>query len=247
MFKRIAPFATMTLALFALFAATRIVLADETATIRAALAKVLPDVTPTNVSPTPIKGFYQVEIGPQVMYMTGDGKYLFDGAVVDLETRRNLAEEAQKKARLRALDQVGEDNMVVFAAADAEHTVTVFTDIDCGYCRKLHEEMEGYQAEGISVRYLFYPRTGLNSPSYDKAVSVWCSDDQQDAMTRAKAGVKLPKSNCTNPVKKHMELAQLLEIRGTPAIMLESGEMLPGYIPPKRLAAALNGTEGAGN
>jgi thiol:disulfide interchange protein DsbC len=213
--------------------------ADETANIRAALAKVLPDFKPTNVSPTPIKGLYQVEIGPQVMFVTGDGNYLIDGAIVDLKTRENIADSAQAKARLRALDSVGEENMIVFDAPNAKHTVTVFTDIDCGYCRKLHEQMAGYADEGISVRYLFYPRTGANSPSYDKAVSVWCADDQRDAMTRAKAGANLPKSNCRNPVKKHMELAELMGIRGTPAIVLDNGEMLPGYVEPKRLAAAL--------
>ncbi len=237
---------TVLVAAFLTLAAVAVAQADETSKIRAALAKVLPEHKPTNVAPTRIDGLYQVEIGPQVMFVTGDGRYLIDGAIVDLETRENIADRAQAKARLRALDGIGEENMIVFDAPNAKHTVTVFTDIDCGYCRKLHEQMAGYGDEGISVRYLFYPRSGADTPSYDKAVSVWCADDQRDAMTRAKAGAKLAKSSCRNPVKKHMELGGLMGIRGTPAIVLDSGDMLPGYVEPKRLAAALEQSS-AGN
>lgn len=213
--------------------------ADEAANIRAALARVLPDYKPTSVQPTPMEGLYQVEIGPQVMFVTGDGRYLIDGAVVDLKTREDITESARNGARLRAIDKIGEENMVVFDAPKSEHEITVFTDIDCGYCRKLHEQMDAYADEGISVRYLFYPRAGEGTPSFDKAVSVWCADDRQDAMTRAKAGAKLPKESCRNPVAKHMELGQLMGIRGTPAIVLDNGEMVPGYVEPKRLAALL--------
>jgi thiol:disulfide interchange protein DsbC len=216
--------------------------ADEAATIRAALAKVLPEYPVTSVKATPMQGLFEVEIGPQVMFVTGDGRFLIDGAIVDLETRENIVETAQSRARLRAINQVGEENMVVFDAPAEQHTITVFTDIDCGYCRKLHEEIDAYAAEGISVRYLFYPRSGADTPSYEKAVSVWCSDDRQDAMTRAKAGAKLPKQECRNPVADHMELGQLMGIRGTPAIVLDSGEMVPGYVEPKRLATLLEET-----
>jgi thiol:disulfide interchange protein DsbC len=216
--------------------------ADEAANIRAALARVLPDYKPTSVQPTPMPGLYQVEIGPQVMFVTGDGRYLIDGAVVDLQTREDITESARNSARLRAIDKIGEENMVVFDAPGAEHEITVFTDIDCGYCRKLHEQMSAYADEGISVRYLFYPRSGTGTPSFDKAVSVWCADDRQDAMTRAKAGAKLPKESCRNPVADHMELGQLMGIRGTPAIVLDNGEMVPGYVEPKRLAALLEQT-----
>jgi thiol:disulfide interchange protein DsbC len=225
--------------LAALTLATATAGADEAANIRAALARVLPDYKPTSVQPTPMEGLYQVEIGPQVMFVTGDGRYLIDGAVVDLKTREDITESARNGARLRAIDKIGEENMVVFDAPGAEHEITVFTDIDCGYCRKLHEQMGAYADEGISVRYLFYPRSGSGTPSFDKAVSVWCADDRQDAMTRAKAGAKLPKQSCRNPVAKHMELGQLMGIRGTPAIVLDNGEMVPGYVEPKRLATLL--------
>jgi len=235
MIKRFAQLGLVALALAVASAG-----ADEAATIRAALAKVLPDYKPTSVKATPMKGLYQVEIGPQVMFVTGDGRYLIDGAVVDLNTREDITESARNSARLRAIDAIGENNMVVFDAPAPKHTITVFTDIDCGYCRKLHSQIKDYEAEGISVRYLFFPRSGENSPSFDKAVSVWCSNDRQEALTEAKAGVKLPKKSCLNPVAKHLELGQLMGIRGTPAIVLDNGEMVPGYVEPKRLAAMLD-------
>ena len=222
--------------------------ADEAATIRAALAKVLPDERVTSVHATPIDGLFQVEIGPQVMYMTGDGRYLIDGAIVDLETRENLAEAAQEKARLRAMEALGEDTMIVFESPDPQHEVTVFTDIDCGYCRKLHEQIDAYGEEGITVRYLAYPRTGVGSPSFKKAVQVWCSDDRQQALTRAKSGQSVEGgTGCMNPVEKHMELGQSIGIRGTPAIILEDGQMLPGFVDPKRLAKLLEQDRQAAN
>jgi thiol:disulfide interchange protein DsbC len=238
MIKRFAQLALATLALAALAAG-----ADEAANIRAALAKVLPDYKVTSVKATPMKGLFEVEIGPQVMFVTGDGRYLIDGAIVDLKTRENIVDSAQARARLRALGQVGETNMIVFDAPAPKHTITVFTDIDCGYCRKLHEQIGAYADEGISVRYLFYPRSGADTPSFDKAVSVWCADDRQDAMTQAKAGAQLPKKTCTNPVAKHMELGELMGIRGTPAIILDNGDMVPGYVEPKRLATLLDQTQ----
>ncbi|TVQ90198.1 MAG: DsbC family protein [Chromatiaceae bacterium] len=226
-------------AILLLASAAGSVQADEASTIRAALARVLPDYSVTSVQPTPVAGLFQVEIGPQIMFVTGDGRYLFDGALVDLQTRKDLTEAARGAARRRALQTIGEDNMVVFGPADSPHTITVFTDIDCGYCRKLHAEIDNYAAEGIRVRYLFYPRTGADTPSFDKAVSVWCADDRQAAMTLAKEGKSIPSKRCANPVKRHMELGELLGVRGTPAIMLDSGEMVPGYVEPKRLAALL--------
>lgn len=214
--------------------------ADEAATIRAALEKVLPDHNPTSVKPSVVEGLYQVDIGPQVMFVTADGRYLIDGAIVDLQTRENIAEAAQSEARQRTMAAVEDDQAILFAAEDPRHQVTVFTDIDCGYCRKLHHQIDGYNEAGISVRYLFYPRSGAGSPSYDKAVSVWCAEDQQAAMTAAKNGKSVKEATCENPIKDHMALGELLGIRGTPAIVLENGEMVPGYVEPKRLATLLD-------
>jgi len=130
--------------------------------------------------------------------------------------------------------------MIIFKPEKVKHVVTVFTDIDCGYCRKLHGEMDNYLAEGIEVRYMMYPRAGAGSESYKKAVAVWCSDDRNAAMTRSKQGKALDMKTCDNPIDQHMQLVQQLGARGTPFIVLESGDTQPGYVPAKQLAKLLD-------
>ena len=139
-----------------------------------------------------------------------------------------------------AIDDLGEDSMIVFAPKKVNHTVTVFTDIDCGYCRRLHTDMAGYNDKGIRIRYLFYPRAGIGSESYNKAVSVWCADDRKQAMTQAKAGQPVAPKTCENPVDEHYALGQAMRLQGTPALILESGETVPGYVPPDKLRQALD-------
>ena len=207
--------------------------------VRQNLAEMLPGLTLGDINPTPAAGLYEVMVGQRIIYVTEDGRYLVQGSLIDLKEKKNLTEPRLNSIKASAVAAVGEDNMVIFGPQDAKHTITVFTDIDCGYCRKLHSEMAGYNDEGIRIRYLFYPRAGLNSSSYRKAVTVWCSDDRKDAMTQSKAGVTLDEKSCTNPVSNHLELGEQLGVSGTPAMVLESGEMIPGYVPPKRLSALL--------
>ncbi len=217
-----------------------VALADAPAAIRDSLTRVLPDVRIDSISPSPISGLYEVLVGTHLMYVTGDGRYYVDGRVVDLATREDLTEPKLAAARVRAVEQVGEDSMVIFdPEGRTRHTVTVFTDIECGYCRKLHREIDGYGEAGIRVRYLFYPRAGKGSAAYNEAVSVWCAEDRREALTRAKAGKPIPSKECSNPVDEHLALGQDLGIRGTPAIVLDSGDMVPGYVEPERLAAIL--------
>ena len=208
--------------------------------IEKSIKKALPNVVLDQINPTPIDGISEVLVGPSVLYITNDGKYLFQGSLIDIATRTNLSEERRKDVRIAAINDFGEDRMIIFPAEKPRHTITVFTDIDCGYCRKLHNEIDQYNDKGITVRYLMFPRSGPNSPSYDKAVSVWCEKDRRQALTDAKAGKVLPKASCENPIKKEYELGSMIGIRGTPAIILEDGEMLPGYIPADRLVKALN-------
>ena len=215
------------------------VLADAKGAITAALNSVLPQAEITSIAETPVPGLYEVMMGPQVLYVSGDGRYMVQGRLVDLVEREDLTEPRQAEARRQAVEAVGEANMVVFAGDKADHTVTVFTDIDCGYCRKLHSQIDEYEDEGIRVRYVFYPRAGVKSESYKEAVSVWCSEDRNKAMTEAKAGRPIEEKTCDNPVQSHMELGELLGISGTPAIVLDNGDLVPGYVPPKRLAAII--------
>jgi thiol:disulfide interchange protein DsbC len=214
---------------------------DAEQTIRKALEQLLPGLPVQSIQPSPVAGISEVQLGSRLFYISNDGKYLMQGSLIDMETRVDLSEERRKQIRAEAIDELGVDNMIVFPAKASKYEVTVFTDIDCTYCRKLHREIEQYNARGITVRYVMYPRSGINTPSYDKAVAVWCEDNRQEAMTRAKAGETLTGSrDCKNPVKEHMKLGETMGLRGTPAIVLTDGEMLPGYVPADKLAMALD-------
>jgi len=213
--------------------------AEAPAAIEARLKQVLPELQIDSVTETPVPGVYEVMLGSQVIYVSRDGRYMMQGRLIDLETREDLTEPRRSAARKQAVDQVGEDRMVIFAPDKPKHTVTVFTDIDCGYCRKLHREIDSYLKAGIRVRYLFYPRAGEGSASFKEAVSVWCADDRLQAMTDAKAGKPVAAKTCENPVIDHMQLGESIQISGTPAIVLESGDLVPGYVPADRLAAML--------
>lgn len=208
--------------------------------IEKALHQVLPDVTPDEINPSPVKGISEVLIGSRVFYVTNDGRYLFQGSLIDLKTRIDVSEDRRKQIRLNALNQVGDSKMVIFPAKESRHTVTVFTDVDCTYCRKLHREIDQYNDRGITVRYLMYPRSGVNTPSYYKAVSVLCDSDRQKALTRAKAGEQLERRDCDNPIMEHMQLGTVMGLKGTPAIIMDDGELLPGYIPADKLSKALD-------
>ncbi len=207
--------------------------------LRQALARRLPGATIDAVRETPVPGLFEVVIGPHVYYVSEDGRYLLRGHLIDLETRTDLTEAKQAKARLKALDALGEDNMIIFSPKKPKHTITVFTDIDCAYCRRLHSQIDQYLARGIRVRYLFYPRAGKGSRSYEKAIAVWCAEDRRKALTAAKQGREIEMKTCDHPVDQHMDLAQQFGVTGTPMIVTETGEILPGYVPPETLARHL--------
>lgn len=219
---------TLVVLIPAVFALSGPVAADDQDKIMAAF----PELSAESISPSPIPGLYQVMMNGQVSYVTGDGRYLIQGDVFDVAEERNLTEEIRGKARSAAIEAVTADQMIVFGPENAEHTVTVFTDIDCGYCRKLHREIADYNDSGIAVRYLFFPRSGPNTASWSKAENVWCSGDRNDAMTKAKAGLPVESEECSpTPVRQHYQLGRSIGIRGTPAIIVEDGEMIPGYVP----------------
>lgn len=244
MMQKIRDFA---LAAAALTLATGVVCASPEKDIRQALEKIAPDIKITSIQPAPIDGLYEVMAGTDVMYVTGDGRYFMSGHIVDLKNRKDITEPRLAEARMRLMDEVGDNQTVVFSPKQPKHTVTVFTDIECGYCRKLHAQMSEYEKQGIGVRYLFFPRAGKGSPAYEEAVSVWCAGDeeaQRVAMTKAKSGQQIAAKTCDNPIDAHMALGEDLGLRGTPAILTETGEMIPGYVDPKQLAARLNGDVG---
>ena len=207
--------------------------------VKAALSGLIGNRPVDSVSPSPIPGIYEVMIDATVLYVTADGKYLLNGKLIDIEKRQDLTSAKQSLAKAKMIEEIGEENMVIFGPEEFKHTVTVFTDIDCGYCRKLHDEVGQYNDLGIRVRYLMFPRAGQGSLAYKKAVSVFCASDRNKAMTMAKAGEEIEMKDCDNPVDQEYALGQALGVTGTPAIFLESGELIPGYVPAARMSAIL--------
>lgn len=212
---------------------------DPDKLIRAAIGKVLPGIPIDEITPSPLAGVSEVIIGAKLFYVSDDGKYLMQGNLLELATRTDLSEQRLQSIRLGMIKDVKQADMIVFPAKNQRHVITVFTDIDCGYCRKLHAEIKQYNDLGITVQYLMFPRSGPDTPSYDKAVSVWCSKDRQDALTRAKAGETLAKADCDNPIRAQYDIGQQIGVRGTPAILMEDGMLLPGYMPALKLANEL--------
>lgn len=210
---------------------------DAVEQLKQALAKSMPNVKPSKISETPVTGLYEVIVGSQVVYMSVDARYMIEGDLFDLKTKRNVSEEAKSVIRLAAIEDLGADKMLVYTPENVKNTITVITDIDCPYCRRLHNEIPDYMKNNVEVRYIFMPLKGASD--MQKTVSVWCADDQQMALNIAKAGGEVEDKTCNNPIKDHLKLARTIGVRGTPAIVLENGEMLPGYVPVAKLVAEL--------
>lgn len=200
----------------------------------------------TEITPTPIPNLYEVTIGAEVFYITKDENYILYGHLIDVkgEKPKSLTEEKTNEIRAKLINAFDTKNMLIFKPkGPVKHTITVFTDIDCGYCRQFHKEVPSLNAKGVEVRYIFFPRTGLGSPSFKKAVAVLCSANPQEAYTKATLDEEIPsKQNCTdaeNIVKADLQLVDKLGVRATPVIILNNGEMIPGYVPEKALMERL--------
>ncbi|BBN80726.1 thiol:disulfide interchange protein DsbC [Pseudoalteromonas sp. A25] len=196
-------------------------------------------VSVKSVESSPIEGLKTVLTDKGVLYASADGKYLMQGNLIDLENRVNVTDQALSGVRKEGVAQY-QDSMIVYKAENEKHQITVFTDITCGYCRKLHRELEDYLSAGITVKYLAYPRGGIGSGGYSDLMNVWCAKDAAQALTDAKAGQKVAKvENCSAPVAEHYQLGQSFGLSGTPAIILDDGTLIPGYQPADSLAKML--------
>jgi thiol:disulfide interchange protein DsbC len=222
--------------------------ADAHADPRNALLKLLPAGSKLeDLKPSPISGIYQFVQGADVSYLTADGKFFLDGNLYDMASRANLTEAIRSHARLAMINAVPESQMVIFSPKNPLFTITVFTDVDCQFCRKLHSEIAEFNKLGVRVRYMFFPRTGPNTESWRKAEVVWCSADRNEALTRAKAGAELDmnKTCGPTPVAREYALGQSIGVRGTPAIITEGGDFISGYMPPRELVQALKQLQAA--
>ncbi len=219
--------------------------ATNTSDPRAALAAKIPGTRAEDFHPAPIAGLYELTHGADVVYVSSDGKYLLSGDLIELAGNDNLTERHRRDTRAKLLATVPESEMVIFGPGNPRYTVTVFTDIDCPYCRELHSQIAEYNRLGIRVRYMAYPRSGPNTESWTKAEQVWCSHDRNGALTAAKLDQPLKDKACpNNPVAKEYALGRDFDLKGTPAIVMSNGEILPGYLPPALLAQHLKEEQG---
>lgn len=230
----------ITVALFLATLSNAILAKDKFELVEERIRALAPSAKSIAVSETRMNGILQVQVEGDIVYATDDGRYLLQGRVIDMETREDLTETAKAAVRKELLDGIDPSQQIEFIPENTTYNLTVFTDIDCGYCRKLHSQMAEYNDQGIAIHYMAFPRAGIGSESYDKFVSVWCADDQQAAMTAAKTGADPEPRQCDNPVAEQYQLGIALGVTGTPAIMTQDGTLIPGYVPPETLRERLD-------
>ena len=213
----------------------------ELESVRSNLEKLIPSrMEIRSISQTPMEGVYEVAAGSETLFVYSAGEHLMIGEVFDIERRISWTQERKDKEKLVALAELNsmpESEMIIMGDAEGERYITVFTDTDCGWCQKFHQSIPALAQGGLKVRYMLWPRSGVNTPSYHEAVSVWCADDQGEAMTSAKNRRAIAEKVCDNPVEEHMQLGFKLGVQGTPFVMLDTGEILGGYVPANELLA----------
>jgi len=206
---------------------------------RQTMLSLSPDLVIDRIADAALPGFQEVVVAGQVMYVSNDGRYLMQGKLYDIEQGSELGRAALSAVRKELLDAVPRAERIVFAPEHPKYTVTVFTDVECGYCRRLHSEIAEYNKRGIAVEYLAFPRMGLDSDDYREMVSVWCAANRNQALTDAKTDKAVPQRSCANPVADHYALGQRLGLTGTPMIITAEGVAMPGYLPPDALEETL--------
>ncbi|NKB32175.1 MAG: thioredoxin fold domain-containing protein [Pseudomonadales bacterium] len=196
------------------------------------------------IKETPLGNMFEVELNTgELLYSDISGDYLFAGDMYQT-TGAGLMNLSSSTRQIRTLERIAtipEDQMIIFDPEnEIQATLTVFTDVDCTYCRALHRDMEDLLAKGIRIRYLAYPRGGEGAGSFDKMISVWCSEDRHKSLTQAKNGQNLPIRDCETPVMSHYDVGNQIGISGTPALIFPDGRVIPGYMDVDRLVAMLN-------
>ncbi|MDQ0009891.1 thiol:disulfide interchange protein DsbC [Luteibacter jiangsuensis] len=225
--------------------------ADDEKAARDAVEALGPGIKVDSIVPAPMPGFYQVIASGRMVYVTSDGRYMINGNLVDLKAKTDLSAASWAALRKAELAKLPASQRLVYAPANPKHTVTVFTDVDCGFCRQLHAHIDEFNKQGIAVEYVFWPREGVkttagnDTPSYTKAVSVWCSADRKNAFNEAMKGATPKAASCANPVKDEFELGERLGVNGTPTIVTENGDVVGGYVTPAQLLQALSAPPGS--
>ena len=198
-------------------------------------------ISPEDVNPSPIDGWYTIHRGSVIAYISADGRYLLQGDMIDLDRSVNLSDVIRNDSRRELMANIGDEDVIAFSPAEVKYSISVFTDVDCTYCRRLHSQIDEYLAYGIEIRYLMYPRNGPSSPAWATAEDVWCSNDRNGALTAAKADRKFASTNCdSSMIDNHYNLGQEVGLTGTPAIVFDDGTLISGYLPPDQLKARLD-------
>jgi thiol:disulfide interchange protein DsbC len=204
------------------------------------------------VKPSAMPGLVELITNQGLFYASADGKFFIQGKLYGLGAKvTNYSEESLAQVRIEGMDKFSEA-MIVYPAKNEKHVVTVFTDITCGYCRKMHEQMDDYNDKGITVRYLAYPRSGVKdrsgqySQGFKDLRSIWCHEDPQSALTKAKMGSNVAQRICDKPIEDEFDFGRQVGVSGTPAVILENGMMLPGYQAPEALITILEQVKTAG-
>ncbi len=208
--------------------------------VRDTVSERFAEIDPQEIFESPIEGWYTIRQGAVIAYISADGRYLLQGDLIDLQDNSNLTEQARNDARVVMLSAVPDEDMIIFSPDNVQHSVSIFTDIDCTFCRRLHAQIDDYMDQGIEIRYFLYPRNGPTSPSWAKAENVWCADDRNQALTLAKLDKEFPTHTCDSSiVSNHYLIGQDVGLRGTPAIVLDDGTLFSGYLPPAQLKEAI--------
>ena len=223
----------------------------EIAAVKAKLTQSL-GFNVASIKPSKMAGMVEVLTDQGLFYASADGNFLLHGKMYGLgDTVSNLTEESLAQVRVDGMVKFT-DSMIVYPAKNEKHVVTVFTDITCGYCRKMHEQMDAYNDKGITVRYLAYPRAGVKdrnggySQGFKDLRSIWCHEDAQSALTKAKSGSTVAARICEMPIEEEFNFGRQVGVTGTPAIILENGMMVPGYQDPDKLFTLLETTQQGG-
>ena len=230
--------------IFCIFLLSSSLLTADEEIIKSKLKNVLPaDAVIESIETSPFKGVYKVYYGDlQPIYVSKDGNFFIFGDMYRINGQRieNITDQEKRDVRVQIINKMPEEEFISFKANNELHVVTIFTDVDCGYCRKLHNQISEYNDLGISVRYAAFPRSGIGTEAFSKMVGAWCSNNPKKSLTSLKNNKKIDLSICDNqPVSKHYVIGQRIGVTGTPAIFTASGEIIPGYLSPDDLIQKL--------
>ena len=212
--------------------------------VKEKINKILPEgVSVKEITYSKERDIFVVDIGDiQPIYVLPNTEYIILGDIFSLKGERPESETEKDKGRfrLKILSEIDQDSFIRFKSNNEKSVLTVFTDVECTYCRKFHSEINEYLENGISINYLAFPRTGIDSGSYEKMVAAWCSSEKKESITNLKNDIDIGMYECENPVESHFEIGRRIGVTGTPAIITQSGLLLPGYIPAKELIGIIN-------